>query len=155
MRFHTQLLNRLLVGYLVTSSSVAQGLMTTDNTPGFVAFEQNTIQWITNSEEPEVQFALLLGNPQEPGPLIVRVKLPANYKVNPHTHPEARTYTVLGGEWRLGIGERFITEELHSFPKNSAYRLSAKTPHFQMAGPEGATIQIESIGPTTINFIDQ
>jgi hypothetical protein len=36
-----------------------------------------------------------------------------------------------------------------------ANHLPAKLPHFQAAGPEGAVVQIESIGATSTDFIDE
>jgi len=32
--------------------------------------------------------------------------------------------------------------------------LPARVPHFQAAGPAGAVVQIESIGPTSTDFIE-
>jgi hypothetical protein len=44
-----------------------------------------------------------LGDPDQPGPLVVRVKLPANTKIMRHTHPEARTYKVLSARANLSL----------------------------------------------------
>ena len=143
----------LAVGNIITSLSVAQD--TVKNVPvSFVAVQSNSIEWKYNPEMPGYRSAIMLGNPEESGPFIVRYKLPANLQVQPHTHPNARTYTILKGEWKIGFGEYFEKEQLQRFSKGSLYWLPAGVPHYQMAGPEGATIQIESIGPDAINFLD-
>jgi uncharacterized RmlC-like cupin family protein len=96
----------------------------------------------------------LLGDLHTPGPLVVRVKLRANLRIEPHTHQEARTYTILSGEWQLGFGDKFDTKKLRVYGQGGLYRLPAKVPHFQASGPRGATIQIESIGPSSTDFLN-
>ena len=72
----------------------------------------------------------------------------------PHTHPSARTYTVLAGEWKLGFGEKFEAEKLRTFPAGSVYSLPAGVPHFQATSVQGALIQIESTGPTRTDYLN-
>jgi uncharacterized RmlC-like cupin family protein len=98
------------------------------------------------------EFAILLGKPEVAGSLIVRVKLPSNAQVMPHTHPEARTYTVLAGEYKLGFGEKYDATALLSYSAGSLYRLPARVPHFQATGASAAVVQIKSIGPTSDDF---
>jgi quercetin dioxygenase-like cupin family protein len=121
---------------------------------GFVEVPADRVPWQAHSAIPGAELAVLLGKPREAGPLIVRVKLPPNAQVMPHTHPEARTYTVLAGEWKLGFGEKYDATALLSYSTGSMYRLPAKIPHFQAAGASGAIVQIESIGPTSTDFIN-
>jgi len=121
---------------------------------GFVQIHPDKIEWRSIPEMPSMEFAILLGDPQEEGPLLVRYKLPPDIQIAPHTHSDARTYTVLFGEWRLGFGEIFDAEALITFGPGSAYRLPAEVAHYQAAGPDGAVIQIESIGPTTNEFVE-
>jgi quercetin dioxygenase-like cupin family protein len=121
---------------------------------GFVEARPDQISWQPLRGVPGGTFAVLLGNPRESQPLVVRVKLPPNITVMPHTHPDARTYTVLSGEWRLGFGEKFDPAKLHSYPAGSMYRLPAKVPHFQATGATETIVQIESIGPTSTDFVN-
>jgi uncharacterized RmlC-like cupin family protein len=120
---------------------------------GFVEVPVDQVKWQAHPAIRGAEYAVLLGKPSEAGPLIVRVKLPANAQVLPHTHPEARTYTVLAGEWKLGFGSRYDAAALKAYSAGSMYRLPAKVPHFQSAGPQGAVVQIESIGPTSTDFV--
>src|SRR5687768_8468794 len=92
-------------GSMVLASTGASVLMLSKPV-GFVAVKPDNVQWIANSHVLGVQAAVLLGNPEQAGPFIVRVKLPASIRIEPHTHREARTYTILEGEWKLGFGEK-------------------------------------------------
>ncbi|MGQ0704451.1 MAG: cupin domain-containing protein [Gemmatimonadales bacterium] len=55
---------------------------------------------------PGAEFALLVGNPGEPGPFAMRVRVPANYRVGPHRHPVAEYVTILSGTLCIATGER-------------------------------------------------
>jgi quercetin dioxygenase-like cupin family protein len=50
---------------------------------------------------------VVVGQPAEPGPYVIRVKVPAGVKLMPHKHPEDRIYTVMSGVFYIGLGERF------------------------------------------------
>src|SRR2546422_11068893 len=47
--------------------------------------------------EPGAQGAVLAGNPSQPGPFTLRVRLPAWYRIASHTHPVDERLTVLSG----------------------------------------------------------
>src|SRR5215831_5990242 len=52
---------------------------------------------------PEARLAVLVGEPDEPGPYVVRVKVPSGVKLMPHKHPEDRVYTVMSGVFYIGL----------------------------------------------------
>jgi hypothetical protein len=122
--------------------------------PGFVERLPDDIKWTPNPAVPGGLTTVLFGDPSKPGPFAIRVRLPPNVRVMPHTHPEARTYTVLAGEWRLGFGERYDAGALRGYPAGSIYRLPPRIAHFQATGPLEAIVQIEGIGPTATDYID-
>ena len=41
---------------------------------------------------PSVRLAVVVGQPSEPGPYTIRVKVPSGVKLMPHKHPEDRVY---------------------------------------------------------------
>jgi quercetin dioxygenase-like cupin family protein len=122
--------------------------------PGFVGVLPSEIKWRPESAVPGAQTAVLIGDPDKPVLTVLRVKLPPNVKVMPHTHPVARTYTVLAGEWKLGFGEKFEPEKLRSFPTGSVYHFPATVPHFQATGSQETIVQIEFVGPTRTDFLN-
>lgn len=119
----------LLANFLITA---AQG---DQQPPGLIAVQPDQIKWQPESAVPGAQTAVLIGDPDKPVLTVLRVKLPPNVKVMPHTHPVARTYTVLSGEWKLGFGKNFDPAKLRTFPAGSVYHLPATVPHFQATGP--------------------
>lgn len=125
-----------------------------DEPPGFVKVLPSAIRWLPSPVVPGTYRAVLLGDPQEPGPFVMRVKVPPGTRIMPHTHAEARTYTVLAGEWKLGFGEQYDAGKMRSFPVGSVYRLPAKVPHFQAAGQSETIVQIDAVGPSTTDFLN-
>lgn len=125
-----------------------------EDVPGFVAVFPNEIDWVAESQAPGAAVAFLLGNPDEPGPFVVRVRLPANTQVMPHTHAVPRMYSVLAGEWKLGFGTVYDASRLYGFPSGSFYLLPASVPHYQASGSTETTIEIHGVGPSTTDFVN-
>jgi quercetin dioxygenase-like cupin family protein len=125
-----------------------------DEPAGFVQVLPSGIKWIPSPVVPGTYRAVLLGNPDEAGPFVMRVKVPAGTRIMPHTHREDRVYTVLAGEWKLGFGEKFDSGKLMSFPAGSVYRLPANVRHFQATGQSEAIVQINAIGPSMTEFLN-
>jgi quercetin dioxygenase-like cupin family protein len=139
---------------LAAAAAIAADRPASSNPAGFIEIPADRIPWQPHPAVKSGEFAVLVGKPAEAGPLVVRVKLPPNTEFAAHTHPEARTYTVLAGVWKLGFGEKYDATALRSYAAGSVYRLPANVAHFQATGAEGATVQIESIGPTKTQFIE-
>src|ERR1700744_3464749 len=64
---------------------------------------------------PEARLAVLVGDPTQPGPYVVRVKVPKGIKLMPHVHPEDRIYTVISGVFYIGLGTMFDPAKLVAF----------------------------------------
>jgi quercetin dioxygenase-like cupin family protein len=142
-----------LFAFLLGAASAYSALSSSTPPAGFTGVLPQDIKWIPNPAVPGGQVAVLVGDPRAPLPLVIRVKLPPNSKIMPHTHPDARTYTVLAGEWKLGFGNTYDPNNLRAFPAGSVYRLPGSVPHFQATGPEETVVQIESMGPSRTDFI--
>src|ERR1700753_1688138 len=54
---------------------------------------------------PAVRLAVMVGEPSQPGPYVIRVKAPGGTKLMPHRHPEDRIYTVMSGVFYIGLGD--------------------------------------------------
>lgn len=147
-------LNFVWVLLLAIPAAIAADRPPSSPPPGFAEAPAELIRWQPLPSIAGGQVVVLIGKPAEAGALVVRVKLPPNIEVAAHTHPDARTYTVLEGEWKLGFGEKYDASALRSYRAGSVYRLPANVAHFQATGAKGATVQIESTGPTKTDFIE-
>ena len=103
---------------------------------------------------PGAQLAVLEGNPMgDTGDFTIRLKMPAGYKVAPHTHPNRENVTVLSGSLKVGMGDKFDEAHMVSFPAGSFAYLDPDMHHFAMS--DGATvIQIHGMAPAKFNYIN-
>jgi quercetin dioxygenase-like cupin family protein len=117
----------------------------------------DALKWVDVPALPKgAQAAVLIGDPAKPGELyIVRLKVPANYQVPPHTHPFAtQILTVISGSLALGMGEKF--EKKGELSKAGSVLVhSGKPAHYVWTGPEETIIQAEGIGPAVgIDYVN-
>ena len=103
---------------------------------------------------PSVRLALVVGQPAEAGPYVIRVKVPRDVKLMPHSHPEDRVYTVISGVFYIGLGDRFEAEKLLAYPPGSVIVLPGNTPHFHWAKSGEYITQVSAIGPLGINYVN-
>jgi hypothetical protein len=70
---------------------------------------------------PSARLAVLVGQPWEPGPYLIRVKVPHGVRLMPHRHPEDRIYTVISGVFYVGRGEEFEPDKLEAYPPGAPH----------------------------------
>ncbi len=102
---------------------------------------------------PSVRLAVLVGHPSEPGPYVIRVKVPRGVKLMPHKHPEDRIYTVMSGVFYIGVGDEFDADKLQAYPPGAVIVLPGNTPHFHWARSSEYVSQVTAIGPLGIEYL--
>jgi quercetin dioxygenase-like cupin family protein len=103
---------------------------------------------------PPARLAVLVGHPNEPGPYVIRVKVPAGTKLMPHKHPEDRIYTVMSGVFYIGLGEAFDGDKVKAYPPGSVIVLPGETWHFHWAKSGEYVTQVTAIGPLGLEYLD-
>jgi quercetin dioxygenase-like cupin family protein len=99
------------------------------------------------------QMAVLEGDPAEEGLFTVRFRVPAGYRIPPHTHPRVERVTVLSGSFKLGMGREFEETKLETLPTGAFFTMPPGMEHFA-AAEEEAVIQLTGEGPWVINYIN-
>ena len=121
----------------------------------FRALRNEDIVWKPFAAFPAgAQLAVLVGDPAEPGPYVVRVKVPGGVKLMPHRHPEDRIYTVMSGVFYIGLGERFDVGSMQAFPPGSVVVLPGDTAHFHFAKSGEYVTQVTAIGPLGLEYVE-
>ena len=101
-----------------------------------------------------VRLAVVVGEPAQRGPYVIRVKVPHGVKLMPHKHPEDRVYTVICGVFYIGIGDEFDAEKLNAYPPGAVIILPGNTPHFHWAKSGDYIAQVTAIGPLGVEYVD-
>lgn len=113
------------------------------------------IKWAPGppSLPPGAQAAVLYGDPTKEGMFVMRLSLPAGYRIAPHTHPRPEIVTVISGTFHLGTGQQAVDAQMKPLPAGSFFALEPNTPHY--AGVQQHTVvQISSTGPWSITYVN-
>ena len=103
--------------------------------------------------EPGRQLAVLEGDPTaSSGDFTIRLKMPAGYRIAPHWHPKRENVTVISGNFKVGMGDKFDENKMMTFGPGSFAYLDPDMHHYAMA--DGATIvQVHGISPVQFNYV--
>ena len=99
------------------------------------------------------QVAVVSGNPGGDGPYVVRAKLPAGYKIAPHTHPTDENVTVLSGTFHIAMGDKFDAKKGDALKAGGFFRAEKGMQHYAWTSAP-TIIQIHGTGPFTINYVN-
>jgi quercetin dioxygenase-like cupin family protein len=103
---------------------------------------------------PSVRLAVAVGQPTEPGPYTIRVKVPHGEKLMPHKHPEDRVYTVISGVFYIGLGDEFDATKLEAYPPGALIILPGNTSHFHWAKSSEYVTQVTAMGPLGMEYLN-
>ena len=126
-----------------------------------VALEPSAMQWgetvLPGSPKPAfapgAKVAVLQGMPGTPGPIVVRLKFPANYTIAPHWHSTDEIITVLQGTLYAGMGDKVDREKSLKFPTGGFIAMPAKHHHFAWTKDE-TIVEIHAESPLDINYVN-
>jgi quercetin dioxygenase-like cupin family protein len=102
---------------------------------------------------PGARLAVVVGQPSEPAPYVVRVKAAAGVRLMPHRHQEDRVYTVISGVFYIGVGEQFDEGKLEAYPPGAVIVLPGGTPHFHWARSGDYVTQVTALGPISLEYV--
>ena len=103
--------------------------------------------------EKGASFAVVAGDPGKPGIYVVRLKMPAGYKIAPHWHPTDEHVTVISGQFALGMGDKIDEASAKSLPAGSYALLPAKMHHYALAKSD-AIVQVHGSGPFALTYVN-
>ena len=139
----------LAIAGVVAASSVA---LAQNNLATLFALTPGEMKFVSNPARPGLASSVLVGDPAKAGVYVMRVKLPANLKIEPHSHSEAwRIATVLSGTLHYGLGDTFDESKLKALGPGSLLVEPKDMPHFAMTKDEEVMLQIVADGPAATN----
>jgi len=121
------------------------------------AFTPNQIQW--GPPPPFVaagaQVAVIEGNPKaSDGDFTVRLKMPSGYKIAPHWHPKRENVTVISGDFKVGMGDKFDEGKMMTFPAGSFAYMDPDMHHYAMASGGEVIVQVHGMSPLQFNYVN-
>jgi quercetin dioxygenase-like cupin family protein len=113
------------------------------------------IKWIDAppSLPPGAKVAVIEGDPKAVGLFTMRIKLPANYVIKPHSHPTDEHITVIEGSFYMGVGDKFDEKEAKEIPTGGFAVMLTGTRHYAFSKNE-SIIQLHGMGPWGITYVN-
>jgi ChrR Cupin-like domain len=100
-----------------------------------------------------VMVTVLSGDPGQPGPYVLRAKMPAGYVIKPHWHPTDENLTVLSGELLAGMGDAIDEKSMETMTAGSFARMPATMRHYVIAKAE-TVVQVHGTGPFVLTYVN-
>src|SRR5262245_5575744 len=133
----------LALAIALTSITLATAVGLAHAQKAIVAVRPSEVRWFKPSYYKDGrERAQMVGDSNQGGEWIDRVKIPAGARVLAHTHPNDEIVTVIEGTWYLGQGEKFDMAKLKPYPAGSFIVIPAGVPHFVAAKDSGVIIQL-------------
>jgi uncharacterized RmlC-like cupin family protein len=99
-----------------------------------------------------IKTTTLMGDPTRPGPYAIEIRVPANTRIQAHTHRDSRSAVVVSGTWYFGYGAAASEALVKQLPPGSFYTEPADVAHFALTRDQPAVVYITGIGPTDTVF---
>jgi hypothetical protein len=102
---------------------------------------------------PGAQLAVLEGNPGAKGPIVMRLKLPADYVIPPHWHSMHERITVISGTFNIGNGDSVDRKASQPLTAGGFLSLPAKMHHYAWVKVP-TVVQINLEGPFDLFYVN-
>ncbi|MBJ6127872.1 cupin domain-containing protein [Microvirga splendida] len=99
------------------------------------------------------QMSVLYGDPSKDGVFVMRLKLPANYRIPAHTHPVDEVVTVISGQFNIGMGTNSDPAQMKAIESGGVVAMAPGTPHNVKIDQE-TVVQLSTRGPWGIAYVN-
>ena len=145
-------MRRLSITGLLLAAVVPLQVLAADD--HHVTIQADGLKWTAPAAYAKgAQFAVLKGDPTKEGLYVVRLKVPAGFKIAAHTHPNDENVTVLSGSFNIGTGDK-LDETKGSLIKVGGYSFVAKGMTHYAWFTEETVLQLHGMGPQGITYVD-
>jgi uncharacterized RmlC-like cupin family protein len=99
------------------------------------------------------QMAVLSGDPGKAGVFVIRLTMPAGYKIGAHHHPTDEYVTVISGDFSLGMGDKLDAAKSAHLTAGGFAEAPANMNHFAWT-TNGAVVQVSAEGPFAMTYVN-
>lgn len=139
----------LTLAFISPSLLAKQTAKSTKDT--LIMMSADTLPWQEFKAMPGVKVAYLYGDPTKKGPFTIRLKFPAKYQLQPHSHAILEQNTVVSGTLNVGLGDVFDEKKATKLSPGSFLAVPAHLVHYTWTDQE-TVIQITGYGPWNIHY---
>jgi anti-sigma factor ChrR (cupin superfamily) len=99
------------------------------------------------------QIVVLSGDPFKDGLYVLRLKMPANYKIPAHNHPTSEYVTVVSGKFHIGMGDKLDDKRGVELRAGGFGEAPAHMNHYAWSSEE-TVVQVHGQGPFAITYVN-
>lgn len=99
------------------------------------------------------QIAVLHGDPSKEGLYVVRLRVPAGFRIPAHSHPNDENVTVLSGSFHIGTGDR-LDESRGERVAAGGYSFVARGMTHYAWFTEDTELQLHGMGPQGVRYVN-
>jgi quercetin dioxygenase-like cupin family protein len=99
------------------------------------------------------QMAVLSGDPAKSGTFVIRLRMPAGYKVAAHHHPTDEYVTVVSGDFHLGMGDKLNMAKSAGLAPGGFAMAPRHMNHFAWTRG-GSIVQVSAEGPFVMTYVN-
>jgi len=113
------------------------------------------VQWAASpaSLPPGARAAVIEGDPTKEGLFTMRLWLPNDYRIPPHTHPAYEHITVISGVFHVGMGNTFTMAGADELRQGAFKVIAPGMAHFAHAAGE-TVLQLHAMGPWSLKYVN-
>ena len=100
-----------------------------------------------------IRTTVIAGDPTKDGPYTIRLSVPANTKIQAHSHRDDRTAIVISGVWYFGYGPAAGAAAEKALPAGSFYTEPGGVAHFAETKADPVVVYITGNGPTDTVYV--
>jgi quercetin dioxygenase-like cupin family protein len=120
---------------------------------GHITLNASDLEWKdVASMAPGAKIAIIEGDLSKKNPFTLRLRLPANYRIDPHVHPAYERVTVLSGTLNFASGDKFDREKTQTLKPGGVAIMPPGAPMFGYTNEE-TIIQLHGNGPWGIEYL--
>ena len=102
---------------------------------------------------PGAQIAVVSGDPFKEGLYVVRLKMPAGYKIPAHNHPTSEYVTIVSGKFHIGMGEKLDEKKGIELRPGGFGEAPARMNHYAWTSEE-TVVQVHGQGPFALTYVN-
>lgn len=120
---------------------------------GFISAKAAELKWTdAPSVGPGAEIAIIEGDLKAAEPFTFRLKVPADTKLDVHTHPTFERVTVISGTLHFAIGDQFDPAKAQEYQPGDAFIVPPGVPMYGFTKTQETVLQIHGTGPWGIHF---
>ena len=100
-----------------------------------------------------IRTTVIAGDPTKDGLYTIRLSVPANTRIQAHTHRDDRTAIVVSGTWYFGYGPVAGAAAKKALPAGSFYTEPSGVAHFAETKADPVVVYITGNGPTDTVYV--